>query len=67
MFMCGRPDPATELFEEEPVVPVLGLMGCKNLTDRLNDSLRFQMYYQSHARRVWNGWATDHGWRVNHG
>jgi Fe-S-cluster containining protein len=55
-FMCGRPDPSTEAYE------IGGPMGCKNLSDRVTQSLDFAEYYRSNQRRAQREWAEPHGW-----
>lgn len=55
-FMCGRPDPTQESFEEG------GPMGCYNTSDRLNTSLRWMEFYKGNERRAQNEWAKEHGW-----
>lgn len=55
-FMCGRVDVTQESFEDG------GPMGCHNLSDRINTSLRFQEYFASHMRRAQKDWALSHGW-----
>lgn len=54
-FMCLRPDPTTEPFE------VGGPLGCRNLSDRLDDSQHAMTFYQSHQRRA-QKWARTMGW-----
>ena len=56
-FMCGRPDPAREPFEAG------GPLGCVNLTDRLEQSLRFYEHYRTTQRHAQREWAAPHGWQ----
>lgn len=58
-FLCGRVE--GERYEGEPAIPELGMTGCKNLSDRLGQSLRFLEFYKSHVRRQ-RGWALEHGY-----
>lgn len=55
-MMCGRVDPAKESYEQG------GPMGCHNLSDRVETSLRFQEFYEANERRHAKSWATSHGW-----
>jgi len=55
-FMCGRVDVHSESFESG------GPLGCFNLSDRINTSLRWMNWYQSRERAAQKEWAKDHGW-----
>lgn len=55
-FQCLRPDPSTEAFE------LGGPLGCKNLSDRLDDSLHALKFFESNQRRALREWGTSHGW-----
>ena len=55
-MMCGRVDPARESYEQG------GPMGCHNLSDRIETSLRFEEFYKANERRAAKEWATSHGW-----
>lgn len=55
-MMCGRVDVAKESYEQG------GPMGCHNLSDRVETSLRFQEFYEANERRHAKDWAVDHGW-----
>lgn len=55
-FVCGRPDPTTEPYE------LGGPMGCKNLSDRIKQSLDFAEFYRANQRRAQRAWAESHGW-----
>lgn len=55
-FMCGRPDPSTEPYE------IGGPMGCKNLSDRIDQSLHFAEFYRTNQRHAQREWAIHHGW-----
>jgi hypothetical protein len=54
-FICGRPDPDTEPFE------MGGPLGCRNLSDRLEQGYQFAAFYASNQRRAMV-WAKSHGW-----
>lgn len=55
-FQCLRPDPSTEAFEPG------GPMGCRNLSDRLDQSLHALEFFRSNQRRAQREWADSHGW-----
>lgn len=61
-FLCGRVDVTQELFEPEPSLPELGRLGCRNLSDRLGQSLRFREHYRTCQRHAQREWAESHGW-----
>lgn len=54
-WMCGRVDPAQESLE------IGGPMGCWNLSDRVDTSLRFQEHVATNERHH-AAWAKRHGW-----
>lgn len=54
-FQCQRPDPSTEPYEAS------GPLGCKNLTDRLEQSRYALKFYESNQHRA-QPWARAHGW-----
>ena len=56
-FACGRTDPTQESLESG------GSMGCYNLSDRLETSLRFMEWYRAFQRRA-QDWARLHGWKA---
>lgn len=60
-FMCGRVDVTREPWESEPVVPVLGLTGCGNLSARLQESERFRQHYATNARKSFQQWGKAMG------
>lgn len=55
-FSCSRPDPKTEPFESG------GPMGCYNLSERVDESLRFMNWYRGYQRRAQREWGDSHGW-----
>lgn len=55
-FLCGRVDVSRESLEQG------GPMGCYNLSDRIDTSLRFMEFYKSHERHAMQ-WARQHGWK----
>jgi Fe-S-cluster containining protein len=54
-FQCLRPDPATEPYETG------GHLGCRNLSDRLDQSQHALHFYAANQRRA-AVWARAHGW-----
>lgn len=56
-FQCMRPDVTTEPFEFG------GPLGCKNLSDRIEQSLHALTFYQANERRAMKAWGHAHGWR----
>ena len=61
-FCCGRVNAAAEPFEPEVYAPDLGLLGCRNLSDRVRESPRFAQHVQTIERHAMR-WGRDHGWR----
>ena len=55
-FQCLRPDVTTEPFEFG------GPLGCKNLSDRIDQSLHALTFYQANERRAMKAWGHAHGW-----
>jgi len=62
-FACGRVDTTAEAFESEPCIPQLGMSGSRNLSERLDQSLRFKEWYRTQQRHAQRDWADAHGWR----
>jgi hypothetical protein len=60
-FWCGRPNPATEPFEDD--ISRVAVMGCKNLTDRVLQSRPFRREMAKRQRHVMRTWGHKHGWR----
>lgn len=56
-FMCGRTS-VTEGYEADPDL----YLGCRNLHDRLDQSLEFREHYRAAQRRHQREWAEPHGW-----
>lgn len=55
-FQCLRPDVTVEPFEYG------GPMGCRNLSDRIEQSLHALTFYQANERRAMKAWGHAHGW-----
>lgn len=62
-FWCGRPDPATEPFEDDPPGRPESVQGCKNLTDRVLQSRPFRREMAQRQRKAMRDWGLKHGWR----